>query len=80
MMMRLLLTICLMIGLAMPCAAAGTWGEKEINEWKESVTKSYETYIEERSAFLEGRNEDSRFSLPLFKLTIEAYEWMEDDT
>ncbi|MBQ6712366.1 MAG: hypothetical protein IJN28_01090 [Selenomonadales bacterium] len=80
MMMRLLLTICLMIGFAMPCAAADAWSEKEINEWKESVTKPFEAYKEKHLALIQSGNEVARFSLPLYKLTIESDEWMEGDT
>lgn len=66
------------MGLAAPCAWASTWGEQEINEWKESVTKSYETYRENRLALRQGKMSD-RFSLPLYRLTIGSYEWMEND-
>ena len=76
---RLILTIWLMIGLMMPCAWANTWGEDEINEWKKSATKPYETYMEKRSA-LSLSEEDIRLNSPLSKLTIEAYEWFEGDT
>ncbi len=76
MMLRVLLTICMMIGLMMPCAWADTWGEKETNEWKEILSKPYNEYMKGDFA----KDEFLRKNSPLAKLIIETDEWFEGDT
>ena len=76
MMIRLLFMICLLIGLMMPCAWAGTWGEQETNVWKEILSKEYNEYKNGDLA----KDEFLRKNSPLAKLVIETDEWFEGDT
>ncbi|MBO5245558.1 MAG: hypothetical protein J6B02_05600 [Selenomonadales bacterium] len=73
MMMHLLLMICLMMTMLMPCAWADTWGEKEANEWKEILSKTYKEAHSIDSV-------DLRLNSPLAKLIIKSDEWFEGDT